>query len=321
MAPYQHDNLTVNIEAHKTTGGWQQVNDLLERVAGAPITWGVDGSPGWGYLMDRDRVMREMVESGLSATELGPDGYLPTDPVELGEYLSRFDLGIVGGFVPALLYRPDRIEEVLAYVQRAARQLAATGSQVLVLGPSAAHPGYDTPVDMDADEWAAFLANLGRLEALVDDAGLRTALHPHWGLAIASGRDIERLLDASDVGLCVDTGHIYLAGTDPVDVVRAARGRVLHVHLKDVDPVRAERVRSGEVPFRESVVDGLFVPLGKGAVDIAGVINVLEEDGYRGWYVLEQDVSLSEAPAEGSGPKADAVESVAYLRGLVGGRA
>lgn len=297
------------------------MSDFLERVAGAPITWGVDGSPGWGYLMDRDRVMREMVESGLSATELGPDGYLPTDPVELKEYLARFDLSIVGGFVPALLYRPDKIDPVLDYVRRAAGQLAATGSEVLVLGPSADHPGYDTPVHMTDDEWSAFLANLRRLEALAGDAGLRTALHPHWGLAIASGPDIERLLDSSDVGLCVDTGHIYLAGTDPVDVVRAARGRVLHVHLKDVDPAGAERVRSGEVPFRQAVIDGLFVPLGRGAVDLAGVIAELEGDGYRGWYVLEQDVSLPGEPPEGSGPKADAVDSVAYLRGLVGGPA
>jgi inosose dehydratase len=294
------------------------VSDLLERVAGAPITWGVDGSPGWGYLMDRDRVMREMVESGLSATELGPDGYLPTDPAELREYLARFDMSIVGGFVPALLYRPDRIEAELEYVERAARQLASTGSEVLVLGPSSQHPGYDTPVDMSDEEWTTFLANLQRLDALVSDAGLKTALHPHWGLAIATGPDIDRLLESSDVGLCVDTGHVYLGGADPVEVVQAARGRVLHVHLKDVDAAGAERVRSGEVPFRQSVIDGLFVPLGQGGVDIAGVIKVLEDDGYRGWYVLEQDVSLREEPADGSGPKADAVESVAYLRGLAG---
>jgi inosose dehydratase len=297
------------------------VSDLLERVAGAPITWGVDGSPGWGYLMGRDRVLREMVESGLSATELGPDGYLPTDPVELQEYLAQFDMSIVGGFVPALLYRPDRIDAELEYVERAARQLAATGSKVLVLGPSAHHPGYDTPVDMNKDEWTAFLANLGRLENIVTEAGLATALHPHWGMAIATGRDIDQLLDSSSVGLCLDTGHVYLAGTDPVEVARAARGRVLHVHLKDVDPAGAARVRSGEIPFRQAVIDGLFVPLGQGAVDIAGVIAALESDGYRGWYVLEQDVSLRAEPPTGSGPKADAVDSVAFLRGLAGGRA
>jgi inosose dehydratase len=294
------------------------VSDLLERVAGAPITWGVDGSPGWGYLMDRDRVLGEMVESGLSATELGPDGYLPTDPGELQDYLAPFGLSIVGGFVPALLYRPDRIDAQLEYVTRAARQLASTGSKVLVLGPSSHHPGYDTSVDMDTDEWTTFLVNLRRLQGIVGDAGLETALHPHWGMAIETGRHIERLLDSSSVGLCLDTGHVYLAGTDPVEIARAARGRVLHVHLKDVDPERAARVRSGEVPFREAVIDGLFVPLGKGAVDIAGVIEVLEEDGYRGWHVLEQDVSLKGEPPIGSGPKADAIDSVAYLRGLAG---
>jgi inosose dehydratase len=292
------------------------VGDLLDRVAGAPITWGVDGSPGWGHLMARDRVMREMVESGLSATELGPDGYLPTDPGELREFLAQFGLSIVGGFVPALLYRPDRIDAELEYVERASRQLASTGSDVLVLGPSSHYPGYDTSVDMDDDDWAVFLTNLRRLQSLVGDAGLQTALHPHWGMAIETGRHIERLLKSSDVGLCLDTGHVYLAGTDPVEVARAARGRVLHVHLKDVDPVRAEGVRRGDVPFRQSVIDGLFVPLGEGGVDIAGVIATLERDGYRGWYVLEQDVSLTAEPPPGAGPKADAVDSVAYLRGL-----
>ena len=293
------------------------MSDLLERVAGAPITWGVDGSPGWGFLMDRDRVMREMRESGLSATELGPDGYLPTDPGELREFLAGYDMSIVGGFVPALLYREHGIDEQLAYVARAANQLASAGSEVLVLGPSSANPGYDTPVDMSDAEWSTFLANLRRLEAVVGDAGLRTALHPHWGLAIASRPDIDRLLESSDVGICLDTGHAYLGGADPVAVARAAARRVLHVHLKDVEADKAGRVRNGDVPFRQAVIDGLFVPLGKGGVDIAGVIAALEDQGYRGWYVLEQDVSLKSDPSPGSGPKADAIDSVAYLRGLV----
>jgi inosose dehydratase len=294
------------------------VSDLLERVAGAPITWGVDGSPGWGFLMDRDRVLREMVESGLSATELGPDGYLPTDPGELREFLDRFHMSIVGGFVPALLDSDDAIDDELAYVERAARQLAAAGSQVLVLGPASQHPGYDSPVDMSDAEWQTFLVNLRRLEAIVEDAGLQTALHPHWGLAIATDADIDRLLDTSNVGICLDTGHAYLGGADPVAVAKAAKERVLHVHLKDVDVAKAKLVQSGEVPFRQAVLDGLFVPLGQGGVDIAGCIAALEEGGYRGWYVLEQDVSLDAEPPAGTGPKADAIDSVAYLRGLVG---
>lgn len=297
------------------------MSDLLERVAGAPITWGVDGSPGWGHLMGRDRVLREMVESGLSATELGPDGYLPTDPVELGEFLDQFDMSIVGGFVPALLYRPDRIDQELEYVTRASRQLASTGSRVLVLGPSSHHAGYDTSVDMSDDEWSTFLANLRRLDDIVSDSGLQTALHPHWGMAIETAGHIDRLLDASTVGLCLDTGHAYLGRADPAAIARSAADRILHVHLKDVDAAKADDVRRGEVPFRQAVIDGLFVPLGEGAVDIAGVVNALEDAGYRGWYVLEQDVSLTGEPPEGEGPKADAVDSVAFLRELVGGRA
>ncbi len=292
------------------------MTDLLERVAGAPITWGVDESPGWGHLMGRDRVLAEMSASGLMATELGPDGYLPSDPGELRDYLARYDMSIVGGFVPALLYRPDRLEAELEYVVRASRQLAATGSKVLVLGPSSHHDGYDTRIEMGDDEWAIFLANLRRVEEIADDAGLKTALHPHWAMAIEDGSDVERLLDASDVGLCIDTGHLYLAGTDPVDVARMATGRVLHVHLKDVDRALAERVRNGEVLFRQAVIDGLFTPLGAGGVDIGGVIRTLERDGFRGWYVLEHDVVLGAEPAAGAGPLVDAVESVAFLRQL-----
>lgn len=292
------------------------MTDLLERVAGAPITWGVDESPGWGHLMGRDRVLTEMKEAGLSATELGPDGFLPIDPSELREYIAGYDLSVVGGFVPALLYRPEVIEDELEYVRRASHQLAATGSKVLVLGPSSHNPGYDTRFEMSDAEWPIFLESLGRLDRVVSDAGLQTALHPHWSMAIEDGRDVERLLDASDVGLCLDTGHLYLAGTDPVDVARMAPGRVLHVHLKDVDAALAERVRSGEVPFRQAVIDGLFTSLGAGGVDIRGVIRVLEKDGFRGWYVLEQDVSLPAEPAPGEGPKADAIASIDYLRQL-----
>ena len=144
---------------------------------------------------------------------------------------------------------------------------------------------------MDAGEWTTFLANPAP-RGVVNDAGLDGAPS-----ALGHGdrdRQAHRPAARVVVGLCLDTGHVYLAGRTR-STSRGRRGRVLHVHLKDVDQGR--QVRSGEVPFRESVIDGLFVPLGQGAVDIAGVIiAVLEDDGYRGWYVLEQDVSLKGSP-------------------------
>lgn len=289
---------------------------FLHRVAGAPITWGVDGSPGWGHLMGRDRVMQEMADAGLHATELGPDGYLPLDPDEMARYVHGYGLVVVGGFVPAVLYRPDLVDEQIAYARRAARQMAAGGAKVLVLGPATDRAGYDESLQLDRDEWRAFFANLERLRDEVADEGLGTALHPHWGMVIERAEHIDRFLTDCDVDMCLDTGHVFLGGADPAAVARDAAGRVSHVHLKDVDGDYAERVRSGQVAFRQGTIEGMFTPLGAGAVDIAGVIRNLEAAGFSGWYVLEQDKVLDAEPAPGEGPLADAVASVEFLRSL-----
>ena len=117
-----------------------------------------------------------------------------------------------------------------------------------------------------------FLANLRRLQSIVSDAGLQTALHPHWGMAIEKGSTSSASSTRPTVGFCLDTGHVYLAGTDPVEVARAAARSGPARPPQGRRPREAEQVRTGEVPFRQSVIDGLFVPLGQGGVDIAGVI-------------------------------------------------
>ena len=292
------------------------MSDLGARIAGAPITWGVDGTPGWGYTMDRDRVMAEMRQVGLSATEIGPDGYVPADPEKMRDYVAGFDVQIVGGFIPAVLHILERYDAGLEYFERACRQLAAAGASVAVLGPDSQLVGYDTSVQLSEDEWAVFFENLRRFQDLVAAHGLQTGLHPHWGRAVERPEHVERVLAMSDVEICLDTGHLFLGGADPVEVARAASGRVNHVHVKDVVGELAEQVRSGQTPFRQATLDGLFPPAGDGDVDIAGVVEVLEQDGFEGWYVLEQDVSLDADPAPGEGPVVDADKSVRYLRSL-----
>jgi len=292
---------------------------LLDRIAGAPITWGVDGSPGWGYLMDPERVLGEMHEIGLSATELGPDGYLPQDTHELQVMLENFGLDLVGGFVPAVLYRTELVSDSLRYVDRAAATLTSTGAPVMVLGPDSHHSGYDIAVDLTDAEWDTFLESLGRTMEIASGYGLRTALHPHWGMAVVRQDHVERVLEQSSVELCIDTGHLALAGADPVAIARAATGRVAHVHLKDLDEALAEQVRSGDLAFRQAVIDGLFLPLGDGSVDVGGFVTTLENQGYEGWYVIEQDVVLDSEPEPGEGPIVAAQQSFAFLEGLASG--
>ncbi len=292
------------------------MSNLLQRIAGGPITWGVDGSPGWGHLMHRDRVMSEMAGVGLRATELGPDGFLPDDPDELVDYVTGYGLEVVAGFIPAVLYRNEGIDDQLAYVDKAARQLARAGSKVAVIGADSHYDGYDTEVEMSQDEWKVFLTNLTKLMNSVSEQGLATAVHPHWGMAISRRQHVERLLESCEVGICLDTGHLQLAGVDPVDIAKLAPSRIDHVHLKDVDADMAARVRRGELPFRQAVIDGMFTPLGSGGIDFNGLIRYLESTGFQGWYVLEQDCALSAEPDPGEGPLADAAISVKYLETL-----
>lgn len=292
------------------------MGDFLSRIAGAPITWGVDGTPGWGHLMDADRVLSEMQQVGLKATELGPDGYLPTDPGELAEKLDYYGLDLIGGFVPVVLHIPERVEDELAYFSRACETLAGCGSNVVVLAAGSGLVGYDQSVDMSEDEWTIFLENMQKVVDIATGAGLVTALHQHWGMAIEQPKHVHRLIDDSEVKFCLDTGHLFLGGADPTEIAKAAAGRVSHVHLKDVDGAMADRVRAHTLPFRQANIDGIFVPLGEGAINFETFIQTLEDAGYDGWYVLEQDCVLDTDPAPGEGPVGDAMKSIDYLRSL-----
>jgi inosose dehydratase len=125
--------------------------------------------------------------------------------------------------------------------------------------------------------------------------------------------DVQRVLDGSHIGLCVDTGHLVAAGADPVAITRSAPQRVRHVHLKDVDAAQAARVVAGEVAFSAAVAEGMWTVLGEGSVDVQGMIATLEGAGYRGWYVLEQDLMLTDGEPTGNGPAADVERCLAFV--------
>jgi inosose dehydratase len=286
---------------------------LMDRVAGAPISWGVCEVPRWGHQLEPEQVLGEMARIGLSATELGPPGFLPPDPDRLRAVLRPHHLRLVAGFVPAILHLPERTDEELARVERSADQLAAAGADVLVLAAATGQAGYEAPAELDRGAWASFVEGVDRAIDAAAERGLTPALHPHHGTVIERLHHVERLLETSSVALCLDTGHLVVGGADPAEVARAAADRVAHVHLKDVSSALAEQVRTGRLGYRDAVKLGMYRPLGGGDVDVGKIVDVLEGAGYRGWYVLEQDAVLESRPDDGSGPMRDVAASVAFL--------
>jgi len=293
----------------------------LARMAGAPITWGVCEVAGWGRQLSADRVLREVNGLGLPAIELGPPGFLPDDPAEVARTLRRHDLRLAAGFLPAVLHRVERRPAVIRRVSGAAETLATAGADVLVLAADLGSEGagYEHSTELSESEWALLLDGLEEARAATERHGLRLALHPHYGTAVVHATHIDRVAGGSDVGFCLDTGHLLVGGTDPVEVARALNGRVSHVHFKDVDANLASRLRQGELGYRDAVVRGLYRPLGDGDLDVAAVVRLLESAKYRGWYVLEQDVVLDEEPAAGNGPASAAARSVHYLTRIMRG--
>jgi inosose dehydratase len=282
-----------------------------DKIAGAPISWGVCEVPGWGYQLGPDRVLTEMRQVGLTATELGPKGFLPSQPQAMARVLDEHHLQAVGGFTPLLLHVADH--DPVPEVDRLLDNYEASGAGVLVLSAVTGQEGYDTRPTLDEDGWRVLLANLDRLSELAASRGVRAVLHPHVGTMVENGEEVQQVLEGSSIALCLDTGHLLIGGTDPAELTRQAPERIAHVHFKDVAAAKARQVQSGQLTYTEGIRRGMYRPLGTGDVDVTAIVEHLRAHGYDGWYTLEQDAILTEEP-RGEGPVADVWTSAEYLR-------
>lgn len=294
---------------------------LAGRIAGAPISWGVCEVPDWGYQMGVDRVLSEMATLGLVATELGPDGFLPSVPEEAAALLGRHRLACVGGFMPVRLHDPGRSDggpddRVAAEVADRIAQLQRSRGTTMVLAADTGLDSYDARPVLDAAGWNRLLERLDHAHEAAEATGITATLHPHMGTLVQDAGEIDRVLSGCGIGLCLDTGHMFVGGADVHGIARSSPERVAHVHLKDVDADLATAVQSGRLAYGAAVRQGLYTPLGRGAVGIGDLVVALERAGYTGWYVLEQDAVLECEPAEGGGPALEVQESLAYLSGL-----
>lgn len=279
------------------------------RVASAPCSFGVDEvlvEDAW--MPEPDDMLAWMAELGYAGTELGPPGYLGDGP-QVRQRLTRRGLQLVGSFLPQRFSRPEHVEEDQAWLRASLRLVAEAtppGSRPFaVLADGVREPvrlAYSGRIAEHPEAWLpearfeALVANLHRAAEICREEGFEPVFHPHAGTYVETADDIRRVverMDASLVGLCLDTGHFRYGGADPARAVVDYAAIIRHVHLKDTRTAIIRDVAADGLGLAESLSRGVFCPLGEGDADIPGTVAALRTIGYTGWLVVEQDQLLT----------------------------
>jgi inosose dehydratase len=293
------------------------------RIGNAPCSWGVEfaadpRNPPWRT------VLAECSEAGYSGIELGPIGFMPEDPVLLGEGLERHGLALIGGVVFRAFHDPAAWAEVMDASVRTCKALVAHGAQHLVLIDSisprrAPTAGRAAEAErMGAAEWVAFRHRIATVARMgTEEYGLSVGIHAHAAGFIDFEPELERLLgevDESILKICFDTGHHAYAGYDPVAFMRRHIRRISYMHFKEIDPVVKARVVADRTGFYEVCGQGIFCNLGKGDVDFPAVRQILLEASFQGWCTVEQDCdpTLDVRPRDDARANRDYLQSIGF---------
>lgn len=263
----------------------------------APDSWGVwfaedEHQVPWTRFLD------ELAEAGYRWLELGPYGYLPTDPRQLREELEARGLRVSGGTAFGALHRPELWDDTVAHVCRVAELTAAADAHHLVLIPPMYRDertgAFTEPPELTARQWAGLgqaADRLGRL--LLEEYDVRLVVHPHADSHIQTQPEIERLLNESDsrwTNLCLDTGHVAYGGGDNLDLIRRYGERIGYVHIKQMDPGVLAQVAAEDLSFGEAVRRGVCVTPPAGVPDPADVVAELSRLDAELFVIVEQDL-------------------------------
>jgi inosose dehydratase len=287
-----------------------------------PDSWGVwfaddPLQPPW------ERFLDEVAEVGYEWLELGPYGYLPTDPARLADEVGRRGLSVAGGTVHGHsgLHRDGDWPDIVRVTRQVAGLTAAVGARHLIFVPV---PGYrdDTTgaylekAELDADAWRTLIRAANELGKMVaGEYGVQLQFHPHADSHVERQEQTERFLDDTDpryVSLCLDTGHLAYRHADSVAIIRNYPDRIGYVHVKQMDPAVVALADRDDLAFGQAVARGASCEPPSGEPDVETVAKALRELDRDLFVVVEQDMY----PADFGKPKPIAQRTYEYLRGV-----
>ncbi|NWD07013.1 myo-inosose-2 dehydratase [Pseudomonas gingeri] len=272
------------------------------RIGINPISWSNDDLPSLGGETPLSTALSEGQAIGYEGFEL--NGKFPKDAKGVGDVLRPYGLALVSGWYSSRLAQRCAAEEIDAIASHV-ELLAQNGAKVLVYGEVAdsiqgqrirlvERPRFHTE-----QAWQVYADKLTELARFTLSRGVRLAYHHHMGAYVESPTDIDTLmrLTGPEVGLLFDSGHCYMGGGEPLDVLRKHIGRICHVHFKDVRKPVVQLARNQLWSFPDCIINGTFTVPGDGDIDFAALLDVLLAAGYEGWLVVEAEQDPAVAPS------------------------
>lgn len=272
------------------------------RIGINPISWSNDDLPALGGETPLDTALSEGRDIGYEGFEL--NGKFPKDAQGVAAVLRPYDLALVSGWYSGRLAQRSAAEEIDAIASHV-ELLKHNGASVLVYG-EVADSIQGSPVRLverprfhRAQAWQDYADKLTELARFTLSQGVRLAYHHHMGAYVESPADIDQLMGLSgeEVGLLFDSGHCYMGGGEPLEVLRKHVHRVCHVHFKDVRKPVVQLARNNLWSFPDCIVNGTFTVPGDGDLDFAALLDVLLDAGYQGWLVVEAEQDPAVAPS------------------------
>jgi inosose dehydratase len=303
------------------------VSDLHQRLGRDKVRLGIactlwwnDDFPSIDAGIPFGQCVSEMALAGFEGCTIGHK--YPKDPVELEDALRLRGLRVSEPWTSTYFTIQEMQRQTVAAFKHTLKFIKRMGGTDMVVAEFG-HSSHLLPIALFANrpvlddrQWKALTAGLNKLGKIANNNGMRLCYHHHLGTGVMTREEIDRLMrstDANLVHLLLDTGHLALAGDEPLQVVKAHAGRIKHVHLKDVRPEVVKRVREKGLSFQEAIQEGVFTVPGDGSLDFVPILEALADAEFQGWLVVEAE----QDPAKAN-PLEYAIKARSYLRGVLG---
>lgn len=266
----------------------------------APIGWTNDDMPELGGENTFEQCISEMALAKFKGCEIGSK--YPTNLKELKKALKLRKLKIVNcWFSTFLLTEP--YEKVEKEFIKKCKFLKSLGAKVIGISEQSYSiqgqnlPIFEAKYVMNDAEWELFCDGLNKLGQAAQKVGISLTFHHHMGTVVQTEAEIDKMMTGTDsnVNLLFDSGHLAYCGEDYMSVLKKYVSRIKHVHLKDIRPDIIEQVKRDKLSFLDGVRMGSFTVPGDGAIDFEPIFNMLSENIYEGWLLVEAEQDPAKA--------------------------